>query len=170
MKPPHTLSGHKCRLSRRMLLAILAILAGCGLGSMLATAGIKIVEATAPPGTIAGEEAQRHLQETNTVCGVIASTKYLDTTPGKPTYLNFDRPFPEQTCAAVVPGSARDKFKEAPEVAFKGKSVCVTGLITPSHYGGKPEIVVEDPAQIKVNDAIPPATTNQTSTIPGKQP
>jgi hypothetical protein len=139
---------------RRMLLCLLAVLAAWGLEPRLTSAGVKVVQ------TISGEEALEHLQETNTVCGVIASTKYAEQSHGRPTYLNFDRPYPEQTFTAIVTESARPKFKVAPETAFNGKNVCVTGLITASSRG-KPQIMIEDPSQIHIDDSAPPAT-NQT--------
>lgn len=151
----------RCQHSHRMLLGMLMVFAGFKFGSMLATAGVKIVEAPTPAaGTITGEEARQHVQETNTVCGVVASARYAEQSPGKPTYLNFDRPYPEQTFTAIVAESARARFKDAPEVAFTGKNVCITGLITLGH--GKPRIMVEDPSQIRITDTAPP-TTNQAS-------
>lgn len=142
--------------SRRLLSGLLAIIAGYG----LATAGVKVDK------TITGAEALQHIQETNTVCGPIASTRYAEKSPGKPTYLNLDHPFPNQTCAIVISESARAKFKDAPEVAFKGKSVCITGLITTNSHG-KAEVAIEDPSQIAITDATPPAT-NQTDDATGK--
>ena len=129
---------------------MLAIVVGCLSGAGGASAGVKVAE------VITTEEAAQHLQETNTVCGVVASTKYAERSRERPTYLNFDRPFPEQSFAAVITEAARAKFKVAPEAAFNGKNVCVTGLIT-ANSRGKPQIIVTDPAQIKINDAAPPA-------------
>jgi micrococcal nuclease len=48
----------------------------------------------------------------------------------------------------VIKGKSRDKFSISPEIAFRDKTICVTGVI--SNYNGKPEIVVTDPEQIKV--------------------
>jgi hypothetical protein len=136
------------------LVCLLVIVAGGGFGRFLATAGIKISQ------RITGDETLQHLQETNTVCGPIASARYAQGSPGNPTYLNFDRPYPHQSFAVVIPESARPKFTHAPEAAFAGKNICVTGLITMSRYG-KPQMAVEDPSQIVLDNA-PPLTTNQT--------
>ena len=132
---------------------LLAIVAACGLGSLFATAGIKVVQ------TLTGDEAIQHVGETNTVCATVASAKYAVGSPGSPTYLNFDRPFPHQSCAVVIAEASRARFKVAPEIAFAGKSVCVTGLITTDRRG-RAQIVVSDPAQIVVEDTPPPPSNN----------
>jgi hypothetical protein len=144
----------KTRNRSRVHLYLLAAAAGCGVGLLFATAGVKVAQ------TLTGEEALQHLEETNTICGMIASAKYVEGSPGKPTYLNFDHPYPKQTCAAVIAGMARVKFKDAPETAFKGKLVCITGLIT-TNSRGKAEISVADPSQIVVEDMPTPPATNQ---------
>ncbi len=141
---------------RRVRLCLLAIVAGCGLGSLFATAGVKVMQ------TLIGDEALQHLGETKTVCGTIASAKYLKGTKRSLTYLNLDRPFPKQSCAIVIEEPTRALFKDAPEVAFTGKWVCVTGLIRTNNHK-LAEIAVSDPAQIVVGDAPTPPATNQTT-------
>jgi DNA/RNA endonuclease YhcR with UshA esterase domain len=97
---------------------------------------------------LATAEALQHAQETNTVCGVVASTKYLDSSKTKLTFLNLDKPYPDQTFTAVIPEAIRAKFKEPPEEFFKGKTICVTGLITINRE--KPQITIDDPSQIRI--------------------
>ena len=145
--------GRKLRDHRRVWFCLLAIVAGCGLCSWLATAGVKVNQ------TLTGDEAIQHLDETNTVCGMVASAKYAAGAPGNPTYLNFDRPYPNQSCAVVIAGTARARFKEAPENVLTGKWVCVTGVITSTRHG-KAQIAVTDPAQIVVEDAAAGPATN----------
>ena len=147
------MKGCKPRDGHRVRFYLLAIVAGCGLGALFATAGVKVAQ------TLTGDEAIEHLEETNTVCGTIASAKYVKGAPGNPTYLNFDRSYPEQSCSAVIAEATRARFKEAPETAFKGKWICVTGVIT-ADFRGKPQIAVSDPAQIVVQDEPPPPATN----------
>jgi hypothetical protein len=125
---------------------------------LFATAGVKVVQ------TLTGDDALQHLEETNTVCGTVASARFVEEAPGSPTYLNLDHPYPNQSCAAVIAGTARPKFKVPPEKAFAGKWVCVTGLIA-TNFRGKVEIAVTDPAQIVAQDA-PFTPTNQTAAAP----
>lgn len=108
--------------------------------------------------SITADEARDHAQETNTVCDVVASTKYSEKSKAKLTFLDLSRPYPNQPFAAVIPNAARSKFKRPPEELFKGKTICVTGLIIINRE--KPQIVVDDPSQIEIEDT-PSSSTNQ---------
>ncbi len=101
-------------------------------------------------GATAGEklkadQAAAHVGETATVCGTVASANYAVHSKGQPTFLNFDRPYPNQSFAVLIWGTERQRFGE-PERTFLGKNICATGTIT-SHRG-KPEIVATDPRQL----------------------
>lgn len=97
---------------------------------------------------IPASEAVHHVGEVLTVCGHVASAAYIGSVEGRPTFLNFERPYPDQLFSVVIWESARARFDKPPERQFDGKSVCVTGRI--ETYRGKPQIVVEDPEQIVV--------------------
>jgi DNA/RNA endonuclease YhcR with UshA esterase domain len=118
--------------------------------------------------TIPADQAQEHIGETTTVCGLVASARYLDWEGNRPTYLNFDHPYPNQTFAVMIPGSSRAEFKMPPEVVFNGKTVCVTGLIVEDH--GKPGIVVENPSQIVVQEAVPGSASEAATDTSQKTP
>ena len=53
-----------------------------------------------------------------------------------------------QPFTVVIWGSDRGRFKEAPEVAYRKKRICVIGVI--SAYRGIPQIVVDSPEQIRI--------------------
>jgi micrococcal nuclease len=110
---------------------------------------------------IPAEQAKQHVGETNTVCGLVASARYMDSAKTKPTLLNFDRPFPDHTFSVMIPDASRGKFTGPPEMMFTGKTVCVTGAII--EFRGKPEIIVTDSTQIVVSEAAP-ATPDKTAT------
>ena len=103
----------------------------------------------AAPAPIAAADAKKHLGKETTVCGLVAATRYLDTSSSQPTFLNFDKPSPNQTFTVVIFGEDRKKFGE-PEVTYKNKNICVTGKI--EDYRGSPQIVAKDPKQI--TDAV----------------
>jgi DNA/RNA endonuclease YhcR with UshA esterase domain len=93
-------------------------------------------------------EAKDHVGETATVCGSVVSTRYAASTKGQPTFLNLDKPYPNQVFTVLIWGENRSKFG-APESEYKGKQICVTGKI--AVYKGAPEIVVNDPQQMRAD-------------------
>jgi hypothetical protein len=92
-------------------------------------------------------EAKDHIGEQATVCGKVASTRYAATTRGKPTFLNLDKPYPNQIFTILIWGENRDKFG-TPEEKYRDKQVCASGKIT--EYRGAPEIIASDPQSIEV--------------------
>jgi len=64
------------------------------------------------------------------------------------TFLNLDKPYPNQIFTVVIWGSDRSKFG-TPEVDYKGKRICVTGKIT--EFRNVPQIIADRPQQIQVD-------------------
>ena len=96
--------------------------------------------------SISSKNAYKHIGEIQTVCGIVASTYYSYRSRGRPTFLNLDRPYPNQIFTIVIWGSDRYKFKKSPEILFKMKRICATGRI--KAYRGIPQIIVRNPSQI----------------------
>jgi micrococcal nuclease len=96
--------------------------------------------------SIPSAQAKDHVGETATVCGHVADARYLDS-GSRPTFLNFDKPYPQHTFTAFIAGENHAKFG-TPEKDYADKNVCVTGKIV--DYNGRPEIVLTDPQQIKL--------------------
>lgn len=90
-------------------------------------------------------QAAQHIGETATVCGTIASAHYASGSNGQPTFINLDKPYPEQVFTVVIFGDYRGQFSRPPET-WTGH-LCVTGRITAYH--GKPEIKVFKAAQVR---------------------
>ena len=101
-----------------------------------------------PQNFISPQEAVNYIGEIKTVCGVVMSAKYAPFIRGKPIFLNLDKPYPNQIFTVIIWEKDRYKFKKPPEIVFKGKKICVTGVI--KSYRGIPEIIVRDPSQIIV--------------------
>src|SRR5215470_11859544 len=78
--------------------------------------------------SISAADASSHVGENVTICGVVASANYAARSRAQPTFLNLDRPYPNQVFTAVIWGSDRAKFG-APEASLQGKRICVTGVI-----------------------------------------
>jgi hypothetical protein len=90
-------------------------------------------------------QAKSHVGEKAKVCGTVASAKYLPRSKGMPTFLNLDKPFPDQIFTAVIWGHDRPRFPTPPE-SWGGSIICVSGFIT--SYRDVPEIIVNHPSQI----------------------
>lgn len=143
MKPSH--SSHLVQPSRSSLLVwmLLCFLVTLALVTL-------IVEPALAQKKLTAAEAKVHVGETATVCGNVLSTRYAASTKGQPTFLNLDKPYPDQVFTVVIWGSNRSKFG-TPEIDYKDKRICASGKIT--EYRGVPEIIVDNPHQIKVNES-----------------
>lgn len=95
---------------------------------------------------ITAAEAADHVGEIVEVCGRVASAAHIGAVEGQPTFLNLERPYPDQLFTVVIWGGTRSRFEGRPERMFDGKEICVTGRI--GEHRGRPQIVVDDPAQI----------------------
>ena len=104
--------------------------------------------ALAQQNTIATSGAGQFVGKRATVCGIVATAVFAKRNMGQPTFLDLDRPHPHQIFTAVIWGSDRNKLRGAPETAYRGRWVCVTGLV--EAYQGRPEIIVRNLAQIAV--------------------
>ena len=102
--------------------------------------------------TLTADEAKNHIGETATVCGVVASTHYAEQTKGSPTFVNLDKPYPNQVFTVLIWGEDLPKFSPKPST-WDGKRVCATGAIT--SYQGRPEIVAKAPGQVRVEEQKP---------------
>jgi len=96
---------------------------------------------------ISAAEAKNHVGEQATVCGEVTTTRYAARSRGNLTFINLDKPYPNQIFTVVIWGGDHPKFGD-PEEAYRSKRICVTGKVT--DYKGVPEIVAHEPLQIKI--------------------
>jgi micrococcal nuclease len=101
--------------------------------------------------TITPEDAAKFIGHQKTVCGTVASVHFAAKVKGQPTFINLDKPYPNQIFTVLIWGSDRSKFEQSPETLYSGKEICVTGMI--QSYQGRPEIIVKEPSQIKVKSS-----------------
>ena len=90
-------------------------------------------------------EAAKHEGERATVCGSAASVHTAMLSRGEPTFINLDKPYPNEVFSAPVWGDDRSQVGALPK---NGDHVCVTGKI--SDYKGTPEIVVRDAKSLAI--------------------
>ncbi len=124
-------------------------LAIMGAGGSDAETKVDYIEVS--PEVISWEEAGNYIGQYKIVEGIIVDSYYARNSKGKPTFLNFHKPYKGYfTC--LIWGSDRAKFIEEfhsdPETYFLSKRVQATGLI--EEYKGAPEMILADPSQIKV--------------------
>ncbi|GMV77229.1 MAG: hypothetical protein AMXMBFR79_03640 [Chitinophagaceae bacterium] len=90
------------------------------------------------------DEAAKRIGDTVTVCGKIYGGKFFD--KNKLTLLNMGAAYPKSPLTIVIYGENRDKFKNAPEVFYSNKNVCIKGLV--QEFKGKPQIIIKKENEI----------------------
>jgi len=98
---------------------------------------------------IPATKASEYIGQTKSVVGTVTEVHQATQSNGKPTYLNFERAYPNHPFSAVIFEGGLHLFKHAPR-SFEGNRVRVTGTIV--SYKGKPQIVVKSPEQIQFLD------------------
>jgi len=94
---------------------------------------------------ISASEASRYVGDRKTVCGDVESATYAASSRGQPTFLNLDKPFPQQIFTVVIWGRNRSQFPESPESTYRNRYICVSGLI--ETFEGVPQIEATGPNQ-----------------------
>jgi DNA/RNA endonuclease YhcR with UshA esterase domain len=100
-------------------------------------------------------EAARQVDKKCTVAMEVRSTAKIR--GGRFYFLNSEKNYrDEKNFTVVIDRKAAAKFKKAgiadPATHFKGKTIHVTGTVT--LYNKKPQIKVDDPAQIKIMEKV----------------
>lgn len=101
----------------------------------------------APEVHISAAEAVNHIGTPAKVCGTVVSADYVREIDGKPTFLNFGKPHPNQLFTAVIWGKDRLKWSSPPQQKFAKGQICVIGIV--EMYEGTPQIIVKEPEQIE---------------------
>lgn len=85
---------------------------------------------------ISPSDASKHVGEHRTVCGRIAQTHTANASQGAPTFIDFERLFPDQPFSALIWHPDRPSVGAIPRVGV----LCVTGTIT--DYDRRPVIIL----------------------------
>jgi hypothetical protein len=91
---------------------------------------------------VSAKHAAKHAGQKVTICDKVYGT---DDAGATLLYLGGDPP--GQLLTVVIKGADLPRFKAHYLTDLKGKDICVTGIVILS--GGKPEIVVSSPKQIR---------------------
>jgi len=92
------------------------------------------------------DSVANHIGDRVTVCSKVYGTKLLD--KSQTTFINLGAAYPNSPLTLVIFSKDRPNFKEAPEVMYANKTICVTRLV--KEYEGKAEIIVTSPEEIKI--------------------
>ncbi len=114
----------------------------------LAVAALVLPAVLRAQSMISPAQARRHLNETATVCGTVASATYAARARGRPTFLYLDHAYPDPVFTVVIRGSDLRNFRTAPVKAYARARICVTGRIT--SFKNIPQMVVRTPGAIRV--------------------
>lgn len=101
-----------------------------------------------PEITISSEEAIQHIGKAAEVCGTVANTRFIPEIGGKPTFINFGKPSPNQEITVVIWGENRPKWDQMPEIMYSNKRICATGVL--EMHKGTPQIEVIEPNQLHI--------------------
>jgi hypothetical protein len=96
---------------------------------------------------VTAEEAGDLVGERAVVCGHVVNATFASGTGGQPTFLNLERPFPDQFFDVVIWGRDRGRFDRPPEAFYADIRICVAGRITT--HQGVPRIEVSTPEQVR---------------------
>jgi len=112
-----------------------------------ATALPAIANAQAVRGQIPAEGAAEFVGREANVCGVVVGARYAENSEGQPTFMYMGADFPRHVFSIRIWGRDRSKWTTPPE-QLTGMTVCAEGEIR--NANGRPEIVVNNPRQMRV--------------------
>jgi hypothetical protein len=97
--------------------------------------------------TVSTKDAAKYVGKTVTVVGTVASTLCTNE-KGKSSYINLDRPYPDDPFVVRIAGEHCDQMDQA--IFKKGTKINVTGEVNLTEKTKKPYIVVNAPTQVKI--------------------
>lgn len=97
-------------------------------------------------GELGTSQAKYFIGTECTICGKIVSTKYNINGKSNPTYISFDKKYPDTPFYILILEKDRKNFSYEPEKLLYGKDICVKGKV--NEYKGTPNIIVNDENQI----------------------
>jgi hypothetical protein len=100
-------------------------------------------------GAVSWQRARSLVGQRATVRGRVVDSYFARSSSGQPTFLNMGNAYPNPSRFTVlIWRENRGSFGGSPETRFRGRTLCVTGLV--QMYGGAPEIIARARTQIRV--------------------
>jgi DNA/RNA endonuclease YhcR with UshA esterase domain len=111
--------------------------------ALVLTLGLAVAAPPAHADNIAPTDAQKHVGESVTVEGPVGDVHHLPS--AKVTFVDIGGRYPDNAFTAVILQADAKKFPDVDKL--EGKTVEITGQI--NLYKGHPQIILNDPAQLK---------------------
>lgn len=99
-------------------------------------------------GKINSIQAKDNIGKNCTVCGKAVSIKFVQNNKSNPTYINFDKAFPDQVFTIVINETVRKQLGYIPEEVLSERTICVSGKI--AQYKGIPQIYLNKPEDLEI--------------------
>jgi hypothetical protein len=93
------------------------------------------------------DSVQFYVGKTITVCSKVQGS-FVTKGKKKTTYINFGKPYPNNSFTAVIFASDSANFKYIPSEYLKEKTVCITGKV--ALYKDKPQMIIKKEEQISI--------------------
>lgn len=94
---------------------------------------------------ITASESAAHAGEMATVCGTVSGIHQAIRSKGRPTFINLDKPYPNQDFTFMIWDSNLPAFGDLSR--FSGKRLCALGIV--KKYRGAPEMILNGPYDLK---------------------
>jgi DNA/RNA endonuclease YhcR with UshA esterase domain len=107
--------------------------------------GLFLIVASAKAETIQPADAAKYVGKSVTVEGIVSEVHH--TTSGKATFVDIGGRYPNNVFTGVLFSDDAPKFLDIDSLT--GKTIDLTGIV--KLYQGRPEIILNDPGQLKVN-------------------
>jgi hypothetical protein len=95
--------------------------------------------------TVPAKDALKHTGKKVTICDKVYGVKITDNKKEAALYLGGD--YPNQLVTVIAIGDDQVNAKNRSEADYKGKDICVTGIIV--NNKGKAQITVTEPKQVR---------------------
>jgi hypothetical protein len=74
---------------------------------------------------ITSTDAKPHVGEQATVCGDVSGIHYASRTKGEPTFINLDKPYPNQVFTILIWGSESGEVRQSGGSVYRKAIVCL---------------------------------------------
>ena len=97
-------------------------------------------------------DISKHIGDSVRFCSKVYNSRYFESSANKPTLLDVNNSFTNQSVNLVIWEQDRKNFSNAPESLYLKKDICVSGVV--ELYNNAPQIVIRNREQILVKTPV----------------